>query len=107
MDVKHWPTALLVDDEAVSSKVQKTRLEGRGYTVSVAADRTEALSRARQMAPNVIFVHLGSASGGNLPIIQALRSDDVCRHIPVVVIRDASDARLASTKLKTVPREGW
>lgn len=107
MDVNHSPTALLVDDEAVSSSVQKTRLEGRGYTVFVAADRTEALSRARQMVPNVIFAHLAFASGGNLPLLQALRSDDVCRHIPVVVIRDASDERIASTKLKTVPRDGW
>ena len=105
MDANRRPIALLIDDVAVSSNVQKTRLEGRGYTVFVTGDRAEAVSRARQMAPNMIFVHLASAAGGNLPLIQALRSDDVCRHIPVVVIRDASDARTA--KLTTVPRDNW
>lgn len=107
MDANHRPTALLIDDEALSSSVQKARLEERGYTVFIAAERAEALTRARQMAPNVIFMHLASAAGGNLPVLQALRSDDVCRHIPIVVVRDASDQRIARTKLRTVPREGW
>ena len=107
MDANRRPIALLIDNQAVSSNVQKARLERRGYTVFVAADGAEAVSRVKRMTPNAIFVHLASAAAGNLPLLQALRSDDVCRHIPVVVIRDASDERGSSTKLKTVPRDNW
>lgn len=107
MDANRRPIALLIDHEAVSSHVQKVRLEGRGYTVFVAADGAEAVAQAKRMAPNMIFVHLPSAAAGNLPLLQALRADDVCRHIPVVVIRDANDQRSASTKLMTVPRDNW
>jgi CheY-like chemotaxis protein len=107
MDASSKPTALLVDDEATSRKTQQSRLEGEGYMVFVASDRAEALSRARQTIPNVIFVHLASGSIGNLPLIQALRAEDACRHIPIMVLRDGSDFRLARTKLKSVPRDAW
>jgi CheY-like chemotaxis protein len=105
MDANHRPTALLVDDEPLSRKAAQARLEGEGYMVFAASGQTEALAQARQVAPNVIFVHASTA--GNLPLIQALRSDDSCRHIPIVVLREGKDVRIASTKLKTVPRDGW
>lgn len=107
MDAHHRPTALLIDDESASSGVQKARLEQRGYTVFVTADKSNALAQARSMAPDAIFVHLASAQGGNLPLLQALRSDDVCRHIPVVVIPSTGSERSAGAKLKTVPRDAW
>ena len=80
------PTALLVDDELTSRAAQSARLEGEGYTVFVAQNQADALSRAKQVAPKVIFAHLGRSGLGNLALIQALRSDDTCRHIPVVVV---------------------
>jgi CheY-like chemotaxis protein len=106
MHASHRPTALLVDDEPLSRKAEQARLEGEGYAVFAASGSTDALAQARLTAPNVIFVHALTA-GGNLPLIQALRSDDACRHIPIVVIRGGTDRRIASTKLKTVPRDGW
>ena len=107
MDANRRPTALLIDDESASSGVQKARLEKRGYTVFVTADKSNALAQARRMSPNAIFVHLGASEGGSLPLLQALRSDDVCRHIPVVVIPSAGSDRSAGAKLKTVPRDAW
>jgi CheY-like chemotaxis protein len=104
MAANRKPTALLVDDQPVSRKTEQTRLEGRGYTVFAAGGLADALSQARQTAPDVIFVHL-NAAGGNLPFIQALRSDDACRHIPVAVLR--GDAVGPSTKLRSVPRDAW
>ncbi len=106
MDASHRPTALLVDDEPLSRKAEQARLEGEGYLVFAASGVTEAVAQARQTVPNVIFVHAVSA-GGNLPLIQALRSDDACRHIPIVVIREGTDVRTVSTRLKKVPRDGW
>jgi CheY-like chemotaxis protein len=106
MHATHTPTALLVDDEPLSRKAEQARLEGEGYMVFAANGQTEALAQARLTAPNVIFVHVLS-TGGNLPLIQALRSDDACRHIPIVVLRAGTDVRISRTKLKTVPRDGW
>lgn len=100
-------SVLLVDDEPVSRKAQQTRLEGEGYTVFVAASQTEALSRAKVGLPKVIYLHLVSGASGNMALMHALRSDDSCRHIPIVMIKDHADPRTVSTKLRTVGRERW
>jgi CheY-like chemotaxis protein len=100
-------TALLVDDELTSRSVHSARLEGEGYTVFVAQNQADALSRAKQVAPKVIFAHLGRSSLGNLALIQALRSDDTCRHIPVVVVRDLPAIAARPKQLRPVPHDSW
>ena len=104
MAANRRPTALLVDDDPLSQKAARARLESQGYTVSSAQGQADALSQAREARPDVIYVHLLSA-GGNLPLIQALRADDACRHIPIGVIRE--DLGMPASKLKSVPRGGW
>ena len=98
-------TALLVDDEPDSCRANQGRLEGQGYLVIVARNETEAVSRAKQSSPKIIFVHL-VAGQGSLHLMQALRSDDGCRHIPVILMTDHRDARVDKAKLRTMRREG-
>jgi len=100
-------TALLVDDELTSRVAHSARLEGEGYTVFVAQNQADALTRARQVAPKVIFAHLGTSGLGNLALISALRSDDTCRHIPVVVVRDLAAVAAKPAKLRPVPHDSW
>jgi len=107
MDASRSLTALLVDDEPISRKAQQERLEAAGYTVVVAQSQAEALNRARQVLPKVIYLHLVTGTTGNMPLIQALRAEDSSRHIPIVVIKDHVDARVAPTKLRSVGRERW
>jgi len=107
IDANRSATALLVDDEPVSRDANRGRLEGQGYLVTVAVNATEALSRARQSLPKVIFVHLAGSGHSNVSLIQALRSDDSCRHIPVVVVTNQSEAVVPKSKLRTVQRAGW
>jgi chemosensory pili system protein ChpA (sensor histidine kinase/response regulator) len=107
MDATRAATALLVDDEPASREANQGRLEDQGYLVTVAENATEALSRVKQSVPKVIFVHLAGGSRGNISLIQALRSDDGCRHIPVVVVTNQRDARVEKTKLHTVNRQSW
>ena len=99
-------TALLVDDDPETQQVNRQRLEDDGYSVVLVRNENEGLARAKQMAPDVILVHLGSAAANNLPFIQALRSDDSCRHIRVVVLRSPPRMALPVTRLRAVPRDG-
>ena len=98
-------TALLVDDDPETQQVNSRRLEDDGYSVVLARNENEGLARAKQAAPEVIFVHLGSTQAGNLPFIQSLRSDDSCRHIRVVVLRSQRH-EAPMTRLWPVPRDG-
>ena len=100
-------TALLVDDEPSSRAAQQTRLENEGYSVMAVGDQADALSRAKQTLPQVIFIHL--VTSGTVSFIQALRADDSCRHIPVVVIKDQLPVKHVSgrAKLHAVPHDSW
>jgi len=99
--------ALLVDDELASRAAHQTRLESQGFTVFVAMNQADALSRAKLSAPKVIYAHLSASGAGNLPLIHALRSDDTCRHIPVVVIADGRSVGPRRTNLHAVPHDSW
>jgi CheY-like chemotaxis protein len=105
MEANH--IALLVDDEPASRSEHQVRLEGQGYTVFVALNQADALSRAKQTAPKIIFAHLGSSGLGNLALIQALRSDDTCRHIPVVVVTNPPAVAPKPSKLRAVQHDSW
>src|SRR5437016_2129131 len=75
MDTVRTFTALLVDDDAASRTVNQQRIEGDGYSVVVAADKTAALANAKQAAPNVIFIHMVGGRASSIPLIEALRKD--------------------------------
>lgn len=97
--------ALLVDDDSASYYVNQQRLEDDGYSVVLARDGSEGLDRARHSPPNVIFIHLVSSGKDSLAFIQALRSDDVCRHIPVVML--STRPKVGQKGLHAVNRDRW
>ena len=107
MVAKRIAIALLVDEEPTSRSANQSRLESDGYVVFVAQNEIEALSKARHSLPTVIFVHPVATGHGSLALMQALKSDDACRHIPVVVITDHPDVRTRQAKLHAVHHEGW
>ena len=100
-------TALLVDDDAASRQVNLHRLEGDGYTVATAADKAAAVASAKRSAPNVIVIHMAAGRAGSLPLIEALRSDDACRHIRIVVLPDQPARGRVEVKLRPVSRDLW
>lgn len=106
MTATRLANALLVDDDPEAQPVNQQKLEDDGYSVVLVRDEVAGLARAKQMAPDVIFVHLVSKASGNLPFIQALRADDSCRHVRVVVLRNKPGAGLPNGKLRNVPRDG-
>ncbi len=100
-------TALLVDDDSASYLATQQRLEDDGYSVIRARDGSEGLGRAKQSPPNVIFIHLVAGGQDSLQFIQALRSDDVCRHIPVVVLNGRPSFKAGTKGLHSVNRDRW
>jgi hypothetical protein len=55
----------------------------------------------------VIFIHMAGGRAGSLPLIEALRSDDACRHIRIVVLPDQSVRARGDRKLHAVSRDLW
>ena len=101
------PIALLVDSDVGTREAHKQGLEAQGYNVVVAGSEAEALAAVTRSAPNVMFLHLGAGGSGNASLIQALRSNDASRHIPVVVLSNRPKVKVGNKELKAVQRDLW
>ena len=69
---------LLIDDDAVFATVLARALDARGFTVSIANDRTTALALAREKAPQyaVLDLKLGAENGlALIPDLLAVRPE--------------------------------
>ena len=100
-------TALLVDDDDASYQATQRRLEDDGYTVLLARDGNEGLARALRSVPDVIFTHLVAGGHTNVAFIQALRSNDACRHMPVMVLAGRPESGPKHKRLRPVSRDRW
>jgi len=67
------PRLLLAEEDATTRAFLKDNLSADGYAVDVAADRNQALSRLRVIAPDLIVVDV---NGLTLGLIDWLRSGD-------------------------------
>jgi CheY-like chemotaxis protein len=99
--------ALLVDDDDASFQATQRRLEDDGYSVFLARDGSEGLARAKRSVPDVIFTHLVAGGHGNVAFIQALRAEDACRHVPVVVLTGRPESGPRRKQLRPVSRDRW
>ncbi len=100
-------SALLVDDDSSTFAVHWDSLNALGYRVIKATDAAMGLNLARQSTPRIIFVSIGKKGSGAAPFLQALRSDDGTRHIPVGILSNRRDRWLERHGLRRVGRELW
>lgn len=80
------PLVLIVEDEDAAREILSRYLEPAGYDVAWVSSGADALTRARQLQPDVITldIRLGESSGWE--ILHRLKRDPETGHIPVVVI---------------------
>ncbi len=81
-------TILVVDDEPKIVQLARDYLEHAGYAVVSASDGTEALTRARTDAPDLIVLDLGLPKLDGLDVARALRRDS---NVPIVILSGRSD----------------
>jgi CheY-like chemotaxis protein len=101
------PHVLLVMDDRSAYDAQRRKLEAQGYRVVNAADGAGALSLARQSVPRIIFMSTDRSGSERAALLQALRSDDHTRHIPVVAVSAGKDRSLERLGLMRIHRETW
>jgi CheY-like chemotaxis protein len=101
--VTRQPTALLLSDEPTTASVR--RLEDEGYRVTRVAEAATALTLAKQSPPDIIFVQAGRGGSGSSAFIQALRSNDLTRHIRVSLLSSYYDRSLE--RLGLTAQEQW
>src|SRR2546426_245664 len=77
---------LIVDDDETSRYVLRQLLAGMRYETIEAASGAEGLERAREQLPAAIFLDLVMPGLSGFEVLDALRTDERTRGIPVVIL---------------------
>lgn len=81
---------LIIEDELPYRKVYKRKFEVSGYTVETAADGEEGLAKIRSFQPDIILLDVMMPKMDGFQVLQAVKSDDTLKAIPVLATTNLS-----------------
>jgi CheY-like chemotaxis protein len=93
-DGSHAMRLLLVDDDADVGAMYELQLSAHGFQVIRAHSGREAIDRATNDAPDLIYLDLGLPEMHGLEVLQALRSGPATAGIPVIILTNYSEPEL-------------
>lgn len=76
------------NDPALYEVVEKALTRMGGFEVFGFLDAETALAFVAQTPPDAIFIDAAHVDGRTAAILRALRADEACRHIPVILASD-------------------
>jgi CheY-like chemotaxis protein len=88
---------LLIEDSKFQRLAIERVLVRAGFGVLQARDGEEGLAAARENAPDLILLDMMLPKLSGLDVLRALKSDDLLKHIPVIVqsgLGQANEAKL-------------
>ncbi len=88
---------LLIEDSKFQRLAVERALVRAGYGVIQARDGEEGLAAARANTPDLILLDMMLPKLSGLDVLRALKSDDLLKHIPVIVqsgLGQANEAKL-------------
>ena len=91
---------LFVEDDPSVAQMYKLKLELDGYDVQIAPDGEVALQMAQSSVPDIIFLDIRLPKLDGLAVLEALRSDEKTRQVPVVILSNYSERELVERGLK-------
>jgi CheY-like chemotaxis protein len=83
-------TILLAEDDRFLRRAAETKLKQAGFDVRVAVDGEEALTFAREQAPDLMLLDLLMPKRDGLSVLKALKADTTTSAIPIVIISNSS-----------------
>lgn len=76
----------LIEDDPSLSKIYSQRLAKEGFKVSIAAEGTEGLRRARNENPDLIILDLILPGISGFEALRQLKADQKTKDIPTIVL---------------------
>ena len=86
---------LLVEDDPVTARMYRLKLEHDGFAVRVAADGRSGVRLALDDPPDLVLVDLRLPDLDGHGVLARLREQDATRHVPVLVLTALGDQAMA------------
>lgn len=77
---------LIIDDVKTDRELLGKVVQGAGYQVVYGTDGEEALAKAKQSKPRIIFLDVVMPRTNGYVACRQLKADDETKHIPVVLV---------------------
>lgn len=91
---------LIIEDDALLSRMYETIFKTNGYTVEVAIDGEEGLHKARRTSPTLILLDIMMPKLNGLEVLERLKGDPELKAIPVVILTNLAGNNDVQTALK-------
>jgi twitching motility two-component system response regulator PilH len=80
------PLILIVDDSPTEVHAMRTALEKQGYRIESASDGAEAITKAKALKPDLIFMDVVMPGVNGFQATRKLSSDPDTKGIPVIMV---------------------
>ena len=91
---------LFIEDDPTVAQMYKLKLELDGYSVTMAKDGEEGLQHATESPPDIIFLDIRLPKMDGFAVLDALRSSDKTKHVPVEILSNYGERELVERGLK-------
>ncbi|RZK27263.1 MAG: response regulator [Flavobacterium sp.] len=89
-------TILIVDNEPSNLDVLTITMEMEGYMVATLPDGKGFIKLVREMQPDLIILDIELGEHDGRLLCQELKSLDVTKHIPVIIVSASSETKIGS-----------
>ena len=90
---------LIVEDDALVSRMYQQAFEFDGYEVALAGDGEEGLRKLKEKSPTLILLDLMMPKMNGLEVLDAIEADPATKKIPVIVLTNLADSDSAEKAL--------
>ena len=79
-------TILLVDDDLTLREMYEERLQAEGFQIVQASNGDEALSKAREIKPNIILLDVMMPKINGFDVLKELKANADLKDVPVIIL---------------------
>lgn len=91
---------LIIEDDPIAGTGYRNFLQVHGFQIEVARDGVAGLARVREYEPDAVLLDLMMPKMNGLAVLQAIRAQETCRHLPVLVMTAAAVPTLVEQALQ-------
>lgn len=81
---------LVAEDDKAYANIYRVKLTNEGFSVDIATHGEEAITKARATKPDLILLDLIMPQKDGFDVLEALKSDNALKKIPVIIFSNLS-----------------